>query len=84
MAAEELTYAKVGGPPEEWMGLKVLDVTTGQELRDVLEVNTVEGWCVTLQRDARDHLVVAWIDGTPEPAQVRIEGVFKIIQPNLH
>lgn len=42
--SDEITYAKVNGPPDDWMNLKVTDLDTGKEAGRVIEVNTVEGW----------------------------------------
>lgn len=39
-----ITYAKVGGPPKQWRGLKVFSGTV--RLERVVEVNTIEGWVV--------------------------------------
>lgn len=42
----ELTYAKVGGPPDDWECWVVLDAESGEELTNLVEVNTREGWAV--------------------------------------
>lgn len=42
--SDEITYAKVGGPPDDWANLIVTDLDTGKEAGRVIEVNTVEGW----------------------------------------
>lgn len=41
-----ITYAKVDGPPEDWCGLRVIDLQTGSEVRDVIEASTLFtcGW----------------------------------------
>lgn len=41
---EEYTYARVGGPPEEWRSLQVIDEVTGQIVSGVVEVDCKEGW----------------------------------------
>lgn len=40
------SYAKVGGPPEFWMWVKVRDLDTGEFVDDVTEVNCHEGWLI--------------------------------------
>lgn len=75
--ADGLTYAKVGGPPADWHGLKVVDLDTGAEVADVIEVNTAEGWVISHKRDNEGRLVV---DGD-EVATDRRVGRFEIKQP---
>lgn len=43
---EQLTYAKAGGPPDDWTDLRVIDETTGLEVPNVIEVNTRTGFIV--------------------------------------
>lgn len=39
-----ITYAKVGGPPDNWMHLRVRDLKTGELVNEVVQVNAAEGW----------------------------------------
>lgn len=45
----EITYAKVGGPPANWHGLEVVDLDTGEIVRDVIEVDAVNGWLMRIK-----------------------------------
>lgn len=67
----EVTYAKVGGPPEDWQSLEVRDLDTGQLRHDVIEVNTEEGWAL-VYRTSKFKL------GMDEIPQERIIGRFQI------
>lgn len=71
-----LTYAKVGGPPAHWQKLEVIDNTSGKLIRDVLEVNTMEGWLTRHIRDGDDNLV---LDGG-QLAKETISGRFRIVE----
>lgn len=72
----QITFAKVAGPPDSWCTLQVLNRSTGLEVRDVVEVDTVEGYVIRLRRDVRGKLVPNTLgDG---PAQERITGDFEI------
>lgn len=51
---DTITYAKVGGPPDDWGTYQVrdLDDPDGHRLVDgVVEANTEEGWIVVQRRD---------------------------------
>ena len=76
----DITYAVVGGPPHDWRGLKIFELVTGSEVRDVLEVNTAEGWLI---RYVRDESGMIFIDPKrpDEAARQRIEGSFEIRRP---
>ena len=78
---EKLTYALAGMVPDPFPygQLKVIDLDTGQEVLDVKEVNTVEGWLVSYRRDGRG-LVYPDPDCPDQPAMQRIEGRFDIIR----
>lgn len=77
----ELTYAKAGGPPHDWQGLKVFDLATGQEVLDVLECDTGAGWLISYKRDDRGLIYVD--PANPEhAARQRIEGRYKIVRPS--
>lgn len=76
----EITYAKVDGPPDDWMALKVIDLDAGQEVRMVLEVNTFEGWLIRNRADDGGEPLID-PDKPDEVAKERIEGRFEIIRP---
>lgn len=48
MTAQPITYAVVGGPPANWIGLRIIDLETGEEVDKVVEVDTRAGWVVRL------------------------------------
>ena len=72
----QVTFARVAGPPDSWRTLHVLNRSTGLEVRDVVEVDTVEGYVIRLRRDVRGKLVPNPIG--EGPAQERITGDFEI------
>lgn len=74
MSATEVTYAKAGGPPDDWRGLAIIDLDTGQEVLDVTEVDTVAGWLVSYKRNAEGSY---YLDGD-QIARQRIEGRYQI------
>ena len=41
-----ITYAKVGGPPADYLMVVVVDDVTNQVVENAVEVNTKEGWVV--------------------------------------
>lgn len=41
-----ITYARAGGPPDNWMGLRVFNIDTGKEMLNVHEVDAEAGWLV--------------------------------------
>ncbi|HEY3694206.1 hypothetical protein [Phenylobacterium sp.] len=47
-----LTYAKVGGPPEDWWGLRIVDLDTLRDIDAVVEVDAKAGWVRHYVRDA--------------------------------
>lgn len=47
---DALTYAKVGGPPDDWAKLQVRDRKTG-DLVEAVEVNTAQGWAIIRNPD---------------------------------
>jgi hypothetical protein len=71
-----ITYAKAGGPPDNWWGLRVFDLDTGQEVLDVEECNTDEGWLIRHKRDGKGNFYVD--PGTDKIASERVEGRFEI------
>ena len=72
----EITFARVDGPPHNWRGLKVFNLATGTEVRDVIEVDTVERYVIRHRRDPRGQLVVS-ADGS-EIERETITGGFRI------
>ena len=39
-----VTQVKIGGPPDDWIELSVLDLDTGCLIYQVQEINAEEGW----------------------------------------
>lgn len=77
MADETLpTYAKAGGPPDDWTEMQVFNVETGLLVPDVYEVNTVEGWVEVYPRDERGRSVLS-SDGRMAMTE-RIPGNFRL------
>lgn len=74
-----LTYAKAGVTPQPfpYQMLHVFDLDTGQEVLDVEEVNTAEGWLVSFKRDASGAIYID-PDHLDEVARQRIQGRFEI------
>jgi hypothetical protein len=68
-------YATVGGPPENWNEITVVNTETGEEVVDIVEVNAPEGWAVINCISQNGHRIV--FNG--QPVTKRIEGDFKII-----
>lgn len=52
-----ITYAVVDGPPRDWRGLRIFDLDTGTEIKEVLEADTVNGWVVRYVTDAQGRIV---------------------------
>ena len=75
-----LTYAIVGGPPEDWRGLVIVDLETGREVRDVVEVNSAEGWLIRFRRNEQGHVYLD-PDRPDEAARERLTGKFEIRYP---
>jgi hypothetical protein len=48
-----ITYAKVGGPPQDWHKLQVRDLDSGDLVRAV-EVNTEEGWALVWKKGSTE------------------------------
>lgn len=72
-----VTYAKVGGPPDDWCGIQVFDAA-GAEVSDVIEVNTAEGWLVRCRRNEAGILYDPIMD---EIMTERLDGEFRIVLP---
>lgn len=69
--SEPITFARAGGPPDNWCFLDVFDGEVALEL--VREVDTARGYALVHYRDDAGQLVLAG----DEPALRRIES------PNL-
>lgn len=76
--SEHLTYAKVGGPPDDWNGLRIYKVKTGEEIKEVVEVNTAENWLRRLKTDSEGKPIAK--DG--QLVVERIRGLFVIKRPD--
>lgn len=75
---------KVGGPPENWNGLQVIDVATGLEVPRVFECDTDEGWCRKAKLDANGKLIKIIVDGEQTGVEEEtIQGNFKIVDPRI-
>ena len=70
---EPPTYARAGGPPDDWYSIRVINLDTGAEVRDVVEVDTVDGWVIQ-QRQASDVV--------RKGGHVRLKGRFEIRRPS--
>ena len=67
-----ITYAKVGGPPDNWAALQVRDLDSGNLVDDAVEVNAAEGWAIVHEKPLR-------VDPETETlATIRVEGRFSI------
>lgn len=67
-----LPHAKVGGPPDDWHGVRVVDLDAGQEVTEVIECNAAEGWLVRAASDANGCFV---LDGEGDETHIRYERV---------
>ena len=75
-AADPLRYARVGGPPDNWQGLKIFNEETGAEIDSVVEVDCDLGFIVC---HARNEDGEPFVDPqTGEVVVERIEGRFRI------
>lgn len=64
---EAPTFAKSGGPPDDWRRCRVFDADTGAEVRDVVEVDTQIGYLLKFERNEQGRLVL-----TPDRRAVRV------------
>ena len=80
MTDSEITYARAGGPPDDWPGLTIWDLETGLEVKDVTAVNTAEGWVDVLDRNAAGEFYTAPPDHD-RVAVTRLSGRFDIRRP---
>ncbi|GEM_PF-2759377 len=74
-----ITYAKAGGPPTYWRGLKVFDLESGREVTKVVEVNAAEGWLLRFREDERGQMFED-PNSPGHAAQERLSGHFKIVR----
>lgn len=49
-----ILYAKSGGPPADWRNLRIVNLATGKEIRDVHEADAFNGWVKVAVRDEAD------------------------------
>lgn len=77
---QPITYAVVDGPPDDWRGLKIFDLDTGEEVDHVIEVNATEGWLIRYRKDERGYIFPD-PDQPEEAARERITGRFQIRRP---
>lgn len=75
-----IRYAKVGGPPNNWRGLRIVDLDTGAEIRRVIEVDADRGWLIRLVTDENGRLKLN--DTRTEVARERVTGRFEIRTPS--
>ena len=76
----EIIYAKVGGPPDDWHGLRVFDLDTGEEVADVTEVDVAAGWVERYKCNAEGEF---FLDETGRrAASERLCGRFEIRRPS--
>jgi hypothetical protein len=80
MGGEPITYAKAGGPPDDWHGLKIYDLDTGQEVTQAEEVNAAEGWLIRAKLNDRGMIYIDPEKGD-EIARERLEGRYEIRRP---
>lgn len=77
MADETLpTYAKAGGPPDDWTEMQVFNAETGEMVGRVTEVNTAEGWAEVIALDENGRAFMQGAGG--EVVTVRITGDFRL------
>lgn len=78
---EKLTYALAGVEPSPFPygELHVFDLDTGQEVLNVKEVNTEEGWLISYKLDGRGQ-VYSDPDCPDQAAMQRVEGCFEIVR----
>lgn len=67
---EKITYAKLGGPPDDWANIETIDLDKGETVEGVIEVNSDCGWLV---RKRYDPLTALYGGGLVEE---RIKGRF--------
>jgi len=72
--SEPVTYARAGGPPDDWQGLRVFKVKTGEEVLEVVEVSTKDNWLKRLVTDREGKPIVK----NGELVVERIRGLFEI------
>lgn len=78
--SEPITYAKSGGPPDDWCDLRIFDMESGREVKDVYEVNVTEGWLLRYQTNERGM----YFTDPANPGHVAVErltGRFEIRRP---
>lgn len=72
----KITYAKVGGPPDDWQHIEIIDKDTGNVVPEVIEVNTIERWAIVYTM-IEDKVQEHWFK--EEPLTTKIMGNFEIV-----
>ncbi|NIJ40369.1 hypothetical protein FHS78_000639 [Parvibaculum indicum] len=62
----DITYAKAGGPPEDWTNIEVVDIQTGNVIDYVVEVDTIAGWLRKYKTDENGKLALLPDGKTPQ------------------
>jgi hypothetical protein len=77
--SEPITYAKAGGPPDDWHGVRIFWRETGHELHHVVEVNAEQSWAIV---NRLDEAGLPFLDpATGEIARVTVYGALEIRRP---
>lgn len=72
-----ILYARAGGPPDDWYGLRAYDLETGAEVTELVEVDVPGGWVLVAKRNAAGEFYIENGDVATE----RREGRFEIRRP---
>lgn len=54
---QQITYAKAGGPPDDWHDLRIIHAD-GTDDTYVVEANSAEGWLIRYRRDGTGKPIV--------------------------
>lgn len=49
------TFAKVGGPPDYWNELDVIDCDTGEKVKDVVTVDCLKGFAFIIDHEETER-----------------------------
>lgn len=72
-----LNYAKVGGPPDRWEQVEIVDRETGDLITDVVEANADEGWFIRHVIDPETGEAVT--EGEGDDRRIKTERVEQLI-----
>lgn len=54
--SDEITFAKVGGPPDDWANLRIIDLATNEEfIGSAIEIDTKAGYVIAYRMDANGN-----------------------------